>query len=66
MPDLTISELKRALHQVNRICSANYECYSNCPFFDTRRLVCKLKGSPNVWFVDGWKKSKEDSDEKDV
>ncbi len=52
---MAIDELKRALKEVNRICNMNYDCYNTCPFFDNQRMICRLKGSPNVWFVDDWK-----------
>ena len=51
---MTIKELKRVLKEVNRICNINYDCYNTCPFFDNQMMICRLKGAPNVWFVDDW------------
>ena len=58
---MSIDDLKRALHKVNRICNTNYECDGTCPFFDGQRMICQLKGAPNVWFVDDWKKDTHDT-----
>lgn len=57
---MTISELKRALKEANRICQVN-DCINTCPFFDKQRMICRLKGAPNVWFVDDWKEDAQDA-----
>lgn len=63
MPDLTISELKRALVEVKRICKERESCV-DCPFSNpySRTVSCKLcdlflvsRVPPMDWDIDGWK-----------
>ena len=54
MPDLTISDLKRALVEVKRYCKARqslqYQC-DDCVFCGT---YCRLFDSPESWLIDDW------------
>lgn len=46
MPDLTISDLKRALVEVKRICNDQF-CSKHCPFVVDD--ACPLAVFPAVW-----------------
>ena len=63
MPDLTISDLKRALGEVKRMCATRGRCKEPdiCPFYCDKRGDCTLNHHyAENWDTDDWK---EDFDE---
>lgn len=59
MPDLTISDLKRALVEVKRICAERGGC-GGCPFGNEKSNFCPITDRPDLWNTEEWK---EDSDD---
>ena len=53
MPDLTISELKRALVEVKKICQNTSVC-EKCPFCELPHFGCRLDIFPYSWFTAEW------------
>lgn len=62
MPDLTISDLKRALVEVKRMCAKRPYCTKpiRCPLYHDETDTCSLGHSyPEYWDTEEWE---EDSD----
>lgn len=56
MPDLTISDLKRALVEVRDVCAAKWVDCTECPIFDQDAFGCPIQNRfPSNWEVDCWK-----------
>lgn len=64
MPDLTISDLKRALVEVKRICARRGRCTEpdHCPFYCDQTDGCSLDHSyPEYWDTEEWKEDSDDA-----
>lgn len=65
MHDLTISDLKRALVEVKRICATREFCNKPdiCPFSRDTTGLCSLDHSyPEYWETVDWKENSDETD----